>query len=299
MNGTLATPAMQSLQALAGLMRPSAAASLTALTCGASPTLAPTRSGPLPASTALIPDSLRRRVFVYDVASGGYKASTDTSGPVNGIRYMLYSVDTLARVVTPLASTGWLDLSELGGTADTIHARVNNGVASAADYFVTPTGTQVADTATLTGIVTDGAHTFVLHDSTAIVGFVQWITATATDSVDDLRVRMFASRTSFDPFDYTDTLDFAFVHRADTLRVRGHIQTYCLIPSTGLTVSVDGADFAAVTNGTGGLNVARLDHVPLTPDQTQAILDMKDAQQRLFRGLGAMFAPSRLLLPPN
>ncbi|MFI5214058.1 MAG: hypothetical protein ACHQU8_05910 [Gemmatimonadales bacterium] len=301
MDGTLATPAMQSLQALAGLMRAagSPVASNPAPACGASPASPAVRDGPSPAVTALIPDTLRRRVFVYDVVSGAYQETADTSGPVNGIRYMLYSVDTLARVITPLASTGWLDLGELGGTPDSIHAQIRSGPSSVADYLVTLTGTQAADTATLSGTLTDGAHAFVLHDSTAVVGSTQWIAATAIDSIDDVQVRMFAARTSFDPFDYNDTLDFTFVHGADAVRVRGHIQTYCLIPSTGLTVSVDGADFAAVTNGVTSLNVARLDNVPLTPDQTQAILDLKDAQQRLFRGLGAMVTPSRSLLPPN
>ena len=301
MDGVLTTPAMQSLQALAGLMRVSAApaASRTALTCGASPTPPPTRSGPSPAFAVLIPDSLRRRVFLYDVPSGAYKASSDTSGPINGIRYLLYSVDTLARVVTPLASEGWLDLGELGGTVDTIHAVVNSGTTTVADYFVALSGTQAADTAALTGSATDGSHSLVLHDSIAVAGFKQWIAAVVADSIDNVHARMFAERTSFDPFDFNDTLDYTFTRGAEAVRVRGHIQTYCLIPSTGLIVSVDGTDFATVTNGTTSLNVARLDHVPLTPEQTQAILDLKDAQQRLFRALGAMFTPSRLLLPPN
>jgi hypothetical protein len=207
-------------------------------------------------------------------------------------------VDSYSRVSVPLSALGWLDLSNQG-QADTVHARVTSAATSAADYVIAIAGTQAADTATLSGTVSDGAHSFALHDTISVVGFTQWISATAVDSSDDVRVRMFASRTSFDPFDFNDTLDIALARGAEIVAVRGHIQTYCLIPSTGLTVSVDGADFATVTNGTAGLNVARLDHVPLTAEQTQAILDLKDAQQQLFRGLGAMFTPVRLLLPPN
>jgi hypothetical protein len=301
MDGTLATPAMQSLEALAGLMRASAApaASLGALQCGASASLPATHAGPALNLTALIPDSLRRKVYVYSVATGAYQASSDTSGPIDGIRYMLYPVDTLARVITPLTSAGWVDLDDVGDSAGTIHAQVQSGAANVSDYLLVPRGTQAADTAAFSGFVTDGAHTFVVHDSTAGVGFTQWISATTADSADDLLVHMYAARTSFDPFDYNDSLDFTLVHGVDAVRVRGHIQTYCLIPSTGLIVSVNGADFASVTNGTVGLDVARLDHEPLAPDETTMILDLKDAQQRLFRALGAMFTPVRSLLPPN
>lgn len=302
MDGVLATPVMQSLQALGGLMRISSsqAGSAGALTCGAPPAPPAPWHHPSPSESALIPDTLRRRVFVYDVTTGSYQASTDTSGPATGLRYMLYSVDNFARVTLPLTSVGWLDLSDQSGAGvTTLRAQIQNGPTSVADYLVAPTGTQAADTASLSGTLTDGTHSFVFRDSTASAGFTTWILATVADSADDVHARMFAARTSFDPFDFNDTLDLAFQHGADTVRIRGLIQTYCLIPSTGLTISVDGADFAAVTNGTTSLNVARLDHVPLTPDQTQAILDLKDAQQHLFRALGAMFTPSRLLLPPN
>jgi hypothetical protein len=110
---------------------------------------------------------------------------------------------------------------------------------------------------------------------------------------------MYAARTSFDPFDYNDTLDFAWTHGAETVRLTGHILTYCLIPDVGLAASVNGQPFAAVTNGTGTTPaVTGIGGAALAASQVQAILDLENGQQRLYQGLFALFTPAALLLPP-
>lgn len=304
--GVFDTPAIRSVAALGGLMG-GAAGSPPAVPVAAPALCAPRGAGgsrgaaPLSLGTAgLIADSLHGRVFVYDTASRTYRASPDSSGPATGVRFLLYGVDSYSQPLRPLAQVGWLDLSDQGGgVAPTLQARIVNGAADNAVYTIALTGTQAADTALLTGTVTDGSHTFTFRDSTASAGFRVTISATAVDSVGDLHLAMLATRISFDPFDFIDSLEFSLQHAGQTVGLVGEIDTYCLLPSIGLKVMANGAEFASVTNGTTTPNVTRIDGQALTSGQVQAILDLKDAQQRLFRWLGAFFAPAKLLLPVN
>jgi len=63
-------------------------------------------------------------------------------------------------------------------------------------------------------------------------------------------------------------------------------------------VSLNGADFATVTNGATAPNVTRLDREPITAAQSQAILDLIRGEQRLFGWLAALASPALRFLPP-
>ena len=299
-------PAIRSLSALATLFTvPTAAAyapsAAAAIACRAS--VAPTAMAAgtsAPRAERLIADSLFRRVFVYDTAARAYRLGADTGGPAGGIRYLLYTVNSYALPALPLSPNGWLDLTDQSaGATLRLRSQVAAGTAGSADYLVALSGTQAADTALLSGTVTAGSRTVTFQDSTATAGFQTTIAATVTDSADDLHVAMVATRTQFDPFDFRDALDFSVTHAARTFRLTGGIDTYCLIPSTGLNVAIDGTAFASVTNGTTTLDVARVDGKPLTPGEVQAILDLKDVQRRLFAWLSSLHLPAKALLPRN
>jgi len=295
------TPAIQSLTALGGLMDGSAAPPAGVASAAAS--CAPARSADIalampPLATAgLIADSLRGRVFVYDTTLLTYRIGADSGGPPAGVRFVLYRVDPYARPIRPLSPDGWLDLTDTG--AREVHVQIIEGAAVNADYRVSLAGTQAADTAVLTGTVTGGGHSFTLLDSTASAGFAATHTARVSDSTANVHVVMRASRVSFDPFDFSDSLNFHLAHAAHDVGLAGEIVTYCLLPSIGLTVSVDGAAYASVTNGGATPNVTGRDGQPLSAGEAQAILDLKDAQQQLFRRLVAFLAPPKLLLPRN
>lgn len=316
MSGVLDTPVMQSLSALSPLLIPAAApsaarAATSALACAPAAdrsTLGPSATVPLAAAaaatTALIADSLFRRVFVFDTAAKAYRASTDTSGPQNGIRYVLYDVSAYGLPTVPLTTDGWLDLTdESAGTVLQLRTQISNGTSGIADYLVGLSGTAAADTGLLAGTVTDGTHTLGFRDSTeggkagATLATRVSVSAQLSDSVDGFSVKMLASRTQFDPFDYDDTLDITFASATLTVRMVGAITTYCLLPSIGLTVSLNDTAYATITNGTTTPNVTLAGGQPATAVESQALLAMKDAQTQLFVWLGALFGPAKALLP--
>lgn len=309
------TPAIRSLAALSPLVTAAATpapATLTASSAACRASAAPPDMPAEPpalrtaAGTAatlagnLIADSLFRRVFVYDTAARGYRLSSDSSGPAGGIRFVLYTLNGYALPVVPLSPNGSLDLTDQSaGTTLRLRSQIAAGTAGNADYLVALSGTQAADTALLAGTVTAGNRRFAFRDSTASAGFQVLISVSAVDSADDLQIAMLATRTSFDPFDFNDVLDFSVTHAGHTFRLAGGIDTYCLVPSVGLSVAIDGAAFASVTNGTTAPNVARVDGKPLTAGESQAILDLKDVQRRLFAYINAFHSPAKALLPRN
>jgi hypothetical protein len=298
------TPAVRSLTALSALLVP-AAASIALRAAVPTAACAPVAGRAIPVipvasrnPAGLIADSLFRRVFVYDTAAHAYRAGTDTSGPPSGIRFVLYNVSSYGLPVVPLSPDGWLDLTDQSvGTALQLRSQISNGSTTFADYLVRLSGTRAADTALLGGTVTDGSHTLAFRDSTALAGFTVAVSAHMSDSLDGFTLDMLASRVSFDPFDYNDNLDFTFTDSAQTIRLVGAIRTYCLLPSIGLTVSVNGTEYATITNGTTTPNVTLAGGQPAATEASLALLGMKDAQQQLFTEFGALFAPAKALLP--
>jgi len=318
-SGVEGTPAMQSLTSLSPLLIPAAAppAARTAFRASAC-FIAADRSyaGPAPAAPAagragfgvagLIADSLLGHVFVYDTAARAYRTGADTGGPAGGIRFVLYGLNAYGLPALPLARDGWLDLTDQSaGAAFRLRAQVGGATAGVADYLVSLSGTRAADTAQLGGTVTDGTHTLAFRDSTTsatVAGAIAVraaISAAVTDSADGFGLVMAASRVNFDPFDFTDSVDITFTGPAQRLRLSGTIVTYCLLPSTNLTVSLNGAAYATITNGTSGPSVtlAGSGGQPATTDEAHALLALKDTQQLLFGWLGGLLAPAKALLP--
>jgi hypothetical protein len=316
-SGVLGTPAMLSLTALSPLLAaaaapPAAAPPALAIACAPAADGSAPRSGSAAAAagavalnpTGLIADSLFRHVVVYDTAARAYRVSADTSGPPGGVRFLLYQVSSYGLPTVPLAPDGWLDLTDRSaGAALQLRSQVSDGTSDIADYLVGLSGTRAADTAQLSGTVTHGTHSLSFRDSTqgaAVTGttaFQVTVSAHVADSLAGFSLDMFASRINFDPFDYNDSLDLTLTSPPQTVRLVGAITTYCLQPSIGLTISVDGSAYATITNGTTTPNVTLVGGQPATTDVSQALLGMKDAQQRLFGWLGALLAPAKALLP--
>jgi len=314
--GVAGTTAMLSLTALSPLLKVAAAPPLAtppapAIACApavprsAARPPSPAAAGPLaPLATGLIADSLFRHVFVYDTATRAYVVSADTTGPAGGIRFLLYGVNSYSLPASPLAIDGWLDLTDQStGSAFQLRSQLSNGTSGIADYVVGLSGTQAADTALLSGTVTDGTHTLKFTDSTGgapvsgSVGVQVAVSVHLSDSLAGFSVDMRASRVSFDPFDFNDDIDLTLTDAPQTLRMTGAIRTYCLVPSIGLQVSVNGTPYATISNGTTTPNVTLVGGQSAPADVSQALLGMMAAQQQLFQWLGALFAPAKALLP--
>ena len=283
---------------------PAAPPAFQSLACSA-----PARTAVIPRAaalqaTSLIADSLFRHVIVYDTTARAYRVSADTSGPAGGIRFVLYQVTSYGLPTSPLAPDGWLDLiDQSAGGALQVRSQVSSGATGIGDYVIRVSGTRSADAAGLSGTATDGVHTLSFHDSTTgfpITGTLSTevtVSAVVSDSLDGFRLDMYAARTTFDPFDYNDTLDFTYASASQTIRMVGAISTYCLSPSINLTIALNGTDYATITNGAAVSYVTLVGGQPATADESQALLDLKDSQRQLFLWLGALFAPAKALLP--
>jgi hypothetical protein len=291
MEGAFGTPAIRSLSTFGPKMAVLAVRSGAAAPVVCAPAGAPFLSATTPAlgeggggvTASAIPDSLFRHVYVYDSTSGSYQRTADTSGPTGGVLFLPDAVDSIGRPTGPSTNVGWLDLIDhSAGGVLALQAHVQSGTLRNADYSILPSGTQQNYTAVLAGTVTDGSHGFVFRDSTGAVLAQVTASATIDDSVDGLNLRLRATRTATDPFDNYYDLDVTFIRGPQTIRLMGSITTYCLVPSIGVAVSVNGTDFARVTNGAPAATVTRVDRKPITAAQVQAILDLIEGERRLF-----------------
>lgn len=250
----------------------------------------------------VIPDSDLRRVYVYADATRRYVRGIDSSGPSDGIRFLLYVVDTIAqRPVLPLGVVGWMDLIDHSGPGapDSLHGFVV-GATTLVDYITSPTGTQTSNQQLVSGSITGGGHTFTFRDS--IARQAEQVTAVGTfdDSATGARFALTAIRTVFDQFDNFYSLDFRFVQGSDTVGLQGTVDTYCQLSSTGLTVTANSGRFATVTNGPVANQpaITRSDSQPLSPAQETAVRDLIRGQGELFNLMTALAWPGALLLPP-
>jgi hypothetical protein len=268
----------------------------TSPTCAGAPVafIAPL-SGPRVAGTW--PDSSAGRVFAYDSATQRYRGTADSSGPVAGVRFLLYLTDSL-RPLFPLFALGRLDLSASG--PDSLHGLIADQAATLVDYRIAIAGTQRSYYQILAGGFAGNGRVFTFRDSTNRSGGTITVSATVDDSAAGTRVTLLASRTVLDQFDNFYSLDFSYSHGTETVRLKGNRDTYCQLTSIGLTVTVNDGSFASVTNGVSATapNVSRADGQPLTAAQLAAVLDLIRGQNEIFDWLTALSWPGALTLVP-
>ncbi|HEY2805026.1 MAG TPA: hypothetical protein VGI92_04125 [Gemmatimonadales bacterium] len=316
LDSTLASAGMQSLAGLGQFMQAAAPASSSApagsfapAACGAgmgaagaagaAPLFAPASGG------SLIADSLRRHVYVLVPPFASYTRTSDTSGPVNGVRFRLYAVDTMGVAIAPLSIIGNFDLLDVStGTASSLRGLISTGASTNVDYLITPRGHVVNDTVILAGTASQNGHSFSFTDSItrSMIQFSSQTTmvATLTDAADDITIRISAAFYAYDLYDGNYTTDFTLTHGPHSVRMTGNIFTYCLLPAWDLDLSADTVPVAQVTNSTttSGPAVVPAATLALSPEQALAALDVMYGQQRLFKWLVGMAAPVAPLLPP-
>lgn len=130
-----------------------------------------------------LPQIALGKTFVYDTLEGRYVVSAREGAPANGVRFILYAVDTAAdEIQLPLAETGYADLTRTV-TNTSIIARVEAyaGVANVVkvlDYSATLSGTIVAPQIVVSGFAKNASDslTFTLTSAVSL--------ATSTISID-------------------------------------------------------------------------------------------------------------------
>ncbi len=304
LDSVFAAPNIQSVWGLAGVMHvASAAPSGAQCASGVSGAAAPLFGIPL--SNGLIPDSLKRHVFILVSPYTSYTlAPGDTSGPPGGVRFVLYNVDTLANLKVPTSVVGTLDLLNPASGSGPFEARVLNGSIPNADYFMTALGRRTSDTVVLTGTVAGPTRHVAFRDSvTRLAPSVSTTTnlvATVVDSADDITVTLTAAAYGYDLYDGNYIADFSLTHAGRTVRMTGNIFTFCLLPSYDLTVFADGDSIATIGDQSNvvGPQVNPYKGFTLTAEQQLAILQVLYGQLRMFRSLLGLSLPAAALLPP-
>ena len=136
---------------------------------------------------ALFPVNVQGKVFQWDTAGGGKYRITDSTmaGPANGVRYILYQVNTATkRPSLPLTTTGYVDLIDQSTQqANVVHLLLRVGTQTAADYTITQVKTTTVDTLKAVGYVTDVvaggtpvnftlSHALTLSDSSLVTNYL-------------------------------------------------------------------------------------------------------------------------------
>jgi hypothetical protein len=306
--GTLAAPALKSLYTFAGKLSiygthapvptaPAGSAACTGIVAAPLPA-----GAPFAGALAAIPDSVLTRVFGYDSATQTYQPNGDSSGPAGGVRFLLAQVAATGVPAYPLTTVGWLDVTDRSAPAgaDSLHGQLVAQGATLVDYVMMPSGTPDNFSEKLAGSLMGGGYTFGFRDSTTRVGTQVSAVAVVDDTLHGVHMTLTATRTATDLYDNFYMLDFTLAYVAHRVRLQGTINTYCVVPSTGLTVYVNDSAFANVTNGAtpSTPTITRGDGKPATTAQTTAVLDLIRVQNDLFRWLEGFSLPGSLLLGP-
>ena len=112
------------------------------------------RRHPAISASVAIPPEVAGTTYEYDLAADHWVATDRTGAPVNGVRFILYTVDGAHAVVEPLDEIGYADLIDLssGSTASGRIVVVADGT-TWVDYRADATGDDVAGEVTINGYV--------------------------------------------------------------------------------------------------------------------------------------------------
>ena len=286
------SPAVHSATGLGAVVGVAGAAPARAPMCGAA-------APGVPASPFdVFPDTAIGRIYLYDSASGHFRAGP-SGGPASGVEFVLPVVDPLGHVVFPTQGAGTLDLFDVTPVGGMLTLRgVIGGVAGeSADYTFAVQGKPDSNAGILSGRVAASGRVFAFRDS--LTGYLSQTTAGAvvTDSGNGGTMKLIATRTQTDAFDNFYDVDFTYQSPGQRVRMLGHITTYCLIPTIGLTVTVNDSDFAIVSQGTSGPVITSLSDSSLTSTQDSAIRALIRGQGELFSWLAGLALPAKQFLP--
>lgn len=252
--------------------------------------------------SGIFPDSVRGTTFTYDCGSLSYGRDTVSGADPNGIRIVLYAVDSGGTIVCPTTEVGTLDIIDVGTpTVPAVRLLVKGtNAVTYVDYTVSGHSTNSSFTATVAGYVTDGTHR--LDFSYTITGNLTGVTANATLDNDaaDAHVALY-ERLSVNGDKLSFSIDYRISHGGETVRLAGSMTVDTLGNVTAhFTVQAGGGTFATITvtqsdtgevvtfKGPGGRE--------LTAEELDAIEQLFEAPQELFDHLGDLVTPAGSLV---
>jgi hypothetical protein len=251
------------------------------------------------AAAVLIPEQYRGLTLVYNLAEQAYVIDETQAGPDNGVRFMLYAVNPLARTIAdPLNEIGYADLlDESSGDVASLRLVVVSEEVTYANYAATIEGTFLAPSFTLAGYVTDGT---VRADFTLAYSFA--VTLAGGDmQIDydlDVEANDFHVDASFvfhqdNVEEITGaTINILITHGDDTIVVAGSAEN----DSGSLTVTINEQLFATITFGPGSLTVTGTGDEPLSAEHRQVIEDIFQVFEGIIETFEHFFGPIEWLI---
>ncbi len=266
-------------------------------------------------AASVIPPTQLGKTYVWDVTTHAYVAQS--GGPTNGVRVILYAVNSSDQVIEPTTPVGYVDLlDESTSSTNTLHVLVYGGTPTSqgtkyADYRVSGTVTgspATAFNASATGSVTDGTHTLTFNASFAAT---QLNTTTpnvqidVTWTLDNPAVSVTLSETvaASDANHLTLTIHFTETYAGETVGVDGTLAVVVSPQSVtaNLTVKVNGQTFATIT-GTAdathpnGIQVTHADGSALSNAEQAALASLFDLPDKLEKAIDDLFHPCEHLM---
>jgi hypothetical protein len=242
------------------------------------------------ATSAAVPSGVAGKTFVFDVNTSSYVMSDVAGAPGNGVRFILYEVDSVSYApVEPLVETGHVDLIDLsGGTTQAARVLVVSGSTTYIDYTVTATSGTSSGRVTVTGMVTDGA-------TQANITLRSTITFTAgltlTYSLDlpqrDVSIDLSVSISDVSQPDSPITVNLTMQGPNGTVSMAGQFTE----TSGNLNIKVNGHAFATITTDGATTTITRVDGTPLADDEMQALEGVFEVQSAAFVSFDQMLAP--------
>ena len=231
--------------------------------------------------------------YVWDPATNGYVASSDSGAPANGERFMLYALSQRTGLPSvPLTSIGYVDLtdSSAGATSVTlVGTPAAEPPATYASYSV------AADGASLAGFVTDGTTRLDLNvgaDSTTSPGTLREQTAIAVAG-QDLRVDESVTVSGENGDTVRMTTDLRVASGGEVVRAAGDVtlDTTTNLGSGQMAVSVNDSAFATITLGGPDLAFASAPDVTLTTADETTLRALFSTSFELFGTVRVLFTP--------
>jgi len=244
---------------------------------------------------ALFPTNELGKTFQWDTASGGHYRITDSTlggAPGNGVRFILYQVDTATlRPRLPLATTGKLDLSDVSNpSSNGLHLLLTVGSQTAADYTVTEAKTTTSMSLTAVGyvqdVVTSGPQiTFTLARALTFSD-----SSLSTDYQASGNGATVSLQTAIGGTAQTEAFDWL-------LQKQGSVEAVGTSnpDSTNIQIKLNGTAFATVRDVTGGqTSLTGPGGRPLTIGELTALESILVGLGQVFLNLSLVFTPSLL-----
>lgn len=249
--------------------------------------------------SAVIPENLWGRTYVYDPLTNGYVWDPGRTGaPGTGVRFILYAVDPIfGQVVQPLQEIGYIDITdETTTTTDQIHIVAVIGAVTHVDYRLIASFTTTSGTIRAVGFISNGSQQLNFdiriqanQDGSLVLDYL------LHSPSDNVRLHL-VTNFQFDSATETLTVSLTFEIRS----ARGTaLWTLTITESpTGSSLSgevrFNGRRVVVISGTPQGPVFTKADGTELTAEELQALQGLFEIPDSLIELLDGIFGPAGL-----